>query len=107
MRYCCGGLWGVGNYFAVNASYSDSLFAHKTADVRQLLLAKVLTGYSCDSPEDKTLRQPPTMKHRRCQIPIKNPRYDTVTGVTRKSQVYITYSNEKAYPSYLITYKNG
>ena len=109
MRYSCGGSWGIGNYFAVNASYSDRVFSYvcKTADVKQLLMAKVLTGHSFASEVDKSLRKPPIMKDRRCQISgIEDPRYDTVTGVTRGCRVYITYSNDKAYPCYLITYKN-
>ena len=32
-------------------------------------------------------------------------RYDSVQGNTAGSDVYMVYSNKKAYPSYLITYK--
>lgn len=32
-------------------------------------------------------------------------RYDSVKGFTNGSDVYMVYSNKKAYPSYLITYK--
>ena len=31
-------------------------------------------------------------------------RYDSVSGDTGGSKVYITYDNDKAYPAYLITY---
>jgi hypothetical protein len=32
-------------------------------------------------------------------------RYDSVTGNTGGSEVYMVYANIKAYPSYLVTYK--
>ena len=32
-------------------------------------------------------------------------RYDTVTGVTNGSKVYIVYENGRALPEYLVTYK--
>jgi hypothetical protein len=31
MNFSPGGMWGIGNYFAVNASYSDN-YSHTTAD---------------------------------------------------------------------------
>ena len=32
-------------------------------------------------------------------------RYDTVTGETGGSKVYVVYENGRAYPEYLVTYK--
>lgn len=32
-------------------------------------------------------------------------RYDSVNGTTGGSQIYMIYSNRKAYPEYLITYE--
>lgn len=87
------GMWGAGIYFAVKASYSDKNYAYKVPgeSCKQLLLARVLTGKSKDLAPDRTLRKPPA-------------EYDTVTGTTNGSRVYVVYDHEKAYPAYLITY---
>ena len=101
MRFSNAGMWGMGNYFAVNASYSDG-YAHNLSDgTRQMFLAKVLTGHSITLESDSTLRMPP-IKEPSAQ---RKTRYDTVTGCTQGSQVYIAYANDKAYPFYLISYK--
>ena len=90
-------MWGPAAYFAVNASYSDS-YAHKTEGAfKQLLLARVLTGHSKELPPNSKLRKPPSRED-------GSGDYDTVTGHTSGSQVYMVYDHEKAYPAYLITY---
>ena len=96
-------LWGAGAYFAVKAEYSHS-YAHRTPDkLRQLILAQVLTGKSCScgSKKDSSLTKPP-------QLPEARPGvlYDTVNGETGGSTVYVTYSHDKSYPSYIITYNS-
>ena len=101
MRFSNAGMWGMGNYFAVNASYSDGYAHHLSDGTWQMFLAKVLTGHSITLESDSTLRMPP-IKEPSAQRKI---RYDTVTGCTQGSQVYIAYSNDKAYPFYLISYK--
>ena len=102
MRFSNAGLWGNGNYFAVNASYSHS-YAHPSSDgTRQMFLAKVLTGHSINHRTDSSLRMPPVRQH---STKGGDMRFDTVTGETGGSQVFITYSNDKAYPFYLISYK--
>ena len=102
IRFSNAGLWGNGNYFAVNASYSDSYAHHPSDGTRQMFLAKVLTGYSVTLDSNRNLRMPPV---RQQSVKGGDMRYDTVTGVTGGSKVFITYSNDKAYPFYLITYK--
>ena len=69
--------------------------------VQQMLVAYVLTGYSCFCHPDTTLQKPPFrpggdtgVKHH----------YDSVSGVSGGSKIYITYENGHAYPAYLITY---
>ena len=95
-RFGRAGMWGNGNYFAVNASYSND-YAHCSLNgTRQMFLVKVLTGRSIKLEPDNTLRIPPIVQG--------NLRYDTVNGETNGSQVYIAYSNDKAYPFYLISY---
>ena len=101
MRFSATGKWGQANYFAVNASYSDS-FAHVNASgYREMFLVKLLVGESYDSAPDSSLRMPPKMGVKRGEL---QTRYDTVTGMTRGSRVYMAYDNQKAYPAYLITY---
>ena len=104
MRFSANGMWGRGNYFAVNASYSNSYAYHSANGVKKMLVAWVLTGvsYHC-TPQHYT--KPPV-------IPIGTQgrggiqrRYDSVSGVTGGSKVFITYENNRAYPAYLITYR--
>ena len=102
MRYSREGLWGLGNYFAENAKYASSYayncgYSKTFLDVLQLFLVKVLIGDSCNIPQDKMLRMPPFKANRKAH-------FDTVNGHTHGSRVYITYSNDKAYPVYLISY---
>ena len=100
MRFSNHGMWGKGNYFAVNASYSDN-YSHPCAGGRrQMLVAKVLTGYEYTCSSDPSLTKPP---FREAAGSIRR-RYDCVSGTTGGSQVYITYENDRAYPAYLITY---
>ena len=96
MRFSRSGMWGQGNYFAEKASYSDNYAYQHPNDTKQLFLAKVLTGDTIELKSDTKLRMPP--------IKEGGVRYDTVNGVTHGCRVYISYSNDKAYPFYLITY---
>ena len=103
MRFSSGGTWGLGNYFAVDASYSDR-YAHCECDgIYQMFLARVITGESCRCAPDSSLRMPPEKPRDRN---FSGERYDSVTGTTRGSQVFIIYDNLKAYPLYLITYQS-
>ena len=106
-RYSREGLWGQANYFAVNASYSDA-YAHPLNDLqydsREVILAKVLTGDSCECSQDRKLRMPPLKTSHDKETNLKQVRYDTVSGTTQGSQVFMTYSNDKAYPAYIIVY---
>ena len=63
MRYCHSGLWGRGNYFAVNASYSNDYAHIEAGGVRQMLVAYVLTGHSYHCHSDSTITQPPFRGH--------------------------------------------
>ena len=102
MRFCTKGMWGLGNYFAVNASYSHH-YAHRVSgEKRQMFLTRVITGESCPCESNSSLRMPPTKPSARH---FAGERYDSVTGTTRGSQVFIIYDNVKAYPLYLITYQ--
>lgn len=105
MRLSNDGMWGRGNYFAVNASYSDGFAFQIQSTVmpcKKILAAWVLTGHSYHS-QPQTFRHPP---HREGAEGGVKRRYDSVNGSTGGSKVYITYDNTLAYPAYLITYTN-
>ena len=106
MRHSSQGLWGLANYFAEKASYSDKYALTSLDGTKELLLAKVLTGESFESPPDSSLRMPPE-KPKRSQsssVELKLLRYDSVTGTTYNCRVYMMYANDKAYPAYLVCY---
>jgi len=89
-----------------NASYSNS-YAFQSAKGKQMFLMKVLTGESYNCPPNSSLRMPPNKPLSTTQgsdVQFTQMNYDTVTGNTGGSQVFMTYDNDKAYPAYLITY---
>ena len=100
------GLWGKGNYFAVNASYSHS-YAYSVHDtgMKKLLVAFVLTGLSYHSNQDRSLTMPPYRSEQDDLSGRIKRRYHSVNGVTGGTTVYITYDNNLAYPAYVITYQ--
>lgn len=105
MRFSSKGMWGQANYFAVNASYSNAYAYRTPSGCKEILLAKVLTGDSYACQPDSTIRMPPEKSATTSnKIQLKQVRYDTVNGETNGSQVFMTYSNDKAYPAYLISY---
>jgi len=61
-------------------------------------MASVIVGKEIVLQPDGNLRVPPNQ-------PGTNFPYDSVKGNTGGSDVIMVYSNKKAYPSYLITYK--
>ena len=103
MRFGSAGMWGVGNYFAVDAHYSHSYaHVHVIGGMRQMFLTRVITGESYCCEPDSSLKMPPAKPSARN---FAGERYDSVTGTTRGSRVFIIYDNLKAYPLYLITYQ--
>ena len=99
INYSNAGMWGKANYFAVNASYSHT-YKHTVSDGKfQMFYAKVILGEPKTMRPDGTLREPP-MKEDSTRV-----RHDSVKGKTGGSDVFMVYSNKKAYPEYLITYK--
>ena len=100
MRYSPGGMWGIANYFAVNASYSDAYHHPLPNGSKQMFYARVLIGNTVILQPNNALRMPPP-------INPANPHdlYDSVQGFTGNSDVFMIYTNKQAYPEYLITYK--
>lgn len=106
MRYSGTGLWGRGTYFAENASYSHS-YAYNEHGLKKMFAAWVLTGISYESRPDSNITVPPPRDREEDANRDKvKYLYDTVTGVTGGTRVYITYDNDHTYPAYLIVYKN-
>ena len=110
-RYSSMGMWGTGTYFAVNASYSNS-YAFQSGRNKQMILAKVLTGETVHCPPDNALKKPPRkilwMKAQ-CgtESKFEDELYDSVSGHTIGSDIFVIYDHEKAYPAYLIQYQDN
>ena len=107
MRFSREGMWGQANYFAKNASYSHNYSHLLTDGTREMILARVLTGVSYSCKSDPSLRMPPEKPQRSSRAnQLQQVRYDSVNGETNGSVVYMTYSNDRAYPAYIITYSD-
>ncbi len=107
MRYSNQGMWGTANYFAVNANYSNN-YSYTTSDgCKEIFFVKVLTGDSYRCVSNGSLRKPPQKPRGSAggKVHFTNMDYDSVTGDTNGSQVFMTYDNDKAYPAYLIKYQ--
>jgi hypothetical protein len=103
------GMWGAGAYFAVESQYSVN-YAHRVGDGKQqIVLASVLVGDSVELTSDRTLRKPPTKTRREGDaadgIDFGENRFDSVTGHTGGSQIFVVYSHGRAYPQYLLTFR--
>lgn len=102
-RHSAEGMWGRGSYFAVNASYSHG-YAHPVeSNLRQFFVAKVAIGEAKDMPPNNSLKMPPPKETSDGTFSVDY--YDSVTGITGGSRIYIVYETRKAYPAYLITYQ--
>ena len=96
MQFCTKGMWGRGLYFDEKASYSHS-YAHccPGSSHRQFMLTTLFSG-----DEIRVMPNNPGIQ----MCPQARKRYDTVTGETAGSKVYIVYENGRTYPEYLVTY---
>ncbi|KAI6653609.1 hypothetical protein LOD99_3504 [Oopsacas minuta] len=99
------GMWGKANYFAVNASFCESYqYTDPTTNSKMILQVKLLAGNVAHLPSKSSLTMPPPLPNFMKQQFV-GQRYDTVSGDhTAGSKVYMVYTNERAYPEYLITY---
>jgi hypothetical protein len=98
INYSADGMWGKAIYFAYNSSYSNSYASSLPNGSKQMFMATVLIGKEIELNPDRTLREPPMQ-------PNTNIKYDSIKGNTGGSDVIMVYSNKKAYPQYLITYR--
>ena len=105
LRFSKEGMWGRGNYFAANASYSDG-FAFNAGDgMKKMFAAWVLTGRAYHSPQIRKFTKAPYLKETESSSTAVRISYDSVCGTTQGTRVYVTYDNVHAYPAYLITYR--
>ncbi len=96
INYSNEGMWGRAIYFAVNSSYSHN-YSFNAGPFRQMFMASVLIGKTQESLPKSSFREPG-------YNPVTKLQYDSVSGNTNGSDVFMVYSNKKAYPSYLISY---
>ncbi len=90
-------LYGIGTYFAVNASYSaQNTYAVPAADGTQLMfVARVLTGYHTQGQAD--MKTPP--------VRVAPDLYDSVVDNVQNPFMFVVFHDCQAYPDYLITFK--
>jgi len=100
-------LWGHGIYFAEDASYSAG-YAHKLdGGFKQFFLVDVCVGDSITHAPDSSIRVPPRKHSSSSPLALATERYDSITGVTAGTNVWVIYANSRAYPRWLITYKEN
>ena len=93
-------MWGIGSYFAVNASYSNDYSYHRPDGKKQFFLAEVITGeVHVQHKSDSSIQVAPWNYN-------TDRRYDTSQGKTNGSIIYIAYEDHRAFPKYLLTYSD-
>jgi hypothetical protein len=85
IKYSNTGMWGRGIYFAEKAIYSLNYAFNYKDNIKGMFLALVNLGKVIDLKSDQNIKHPP-------------PDYDSISGDTNGSKVYIVYANKKAYP---------
>ena len=98
--YSNDGMWGNGLYSAQNAKYSCPGYSFPVPG-----LQKTYEVFLCEFVLGDCLKQDPTKGQK--EPPINNNtglRYDSVTGYTGGSDVFIVYKNTKVYPLFLVRY---
>ncbi len=119
MQFSRKGFWGRGIYFAKRSSYSYSYSFTPGSNCmdredgisgeREMFLAKLLVGNQIYMDRHES----PSMQHKCAEltVPPVDPKtglkYNTVSGTTGGSQVWIVYENGRAYPDYLVRYYRG
>ena len=113
---------GAGAYFAVESQYSIHYASNicsgsRTAGQKQIVLTNVLVGDSVQLPHSsntKTLRRPPAKTAAAAhaqesatgiEFATGANAYDSVTGYTGGSQIFVVYAHGRAYPQYLLTFE--
>lgn len=98
--YANNAMWGPGIYSAQNASYSCPGYSWPVpglANTYEVFLCEFILGDSMQQPPTGGQKEPP-------MNPATGLRYDSVSGVTGGSNVFIVYKNTKVYPRFLVRY---
>ncbi|CDW79780.1 poly adp-ribose polymerase member 14-like protein [Stylonychia lemnae] len=104
VRFSQRGMWGFALYFTESLGYIDKngySYKSKSKDntpKKKVFMAKVLLGESKKMPPYNDLRFPPLMPGETTK------RYDSITGNTKQTQVYMIYGNRQVYVEYVIKY---
>ncbi|KAI5624654.1 poly [ADP-ribose] polymerase 14-like [Silurus asotus] len=93
-------MYGLGTYFALNASYSaNPTYSVPATDGTQLMFVTlVLTGHYTQGQRDMIVPPP-----RSSQDP--NDRFDSVVDNMQNPSMFVVFHDCQAYPDYLITFK--
>ncbi|MBN3299572.1 PAR14 polymerase, partial [Amia calva] len=92
--------FGIGVYFAVNASYSARpTFSRPDPNgLQRMYVARVLTG--CYTQGSSSMKVPPP------RSPADpNNRYDSLVDNPQNPSMFVTFHDDQAYPEYLITFQ--
>lgn len=99
MRVASTGLYGVGIYFAVNATYSDHGYVLQNPDKsKEMFLCRVTCGKHVPGKSD--LRRPPPKD---ATVP-NGELYDSVTDSQTVHVMHVVFNNAQAYPEYIVRY---
>lgn len=93
-------VYGLGTYFAVDASYSaNPLYSVPSTDGTQLMFVSlVLTGHYTKGESDMKVPPPHSLQD-------PNDRYDSVVNNMQTPSMFVVFHDCQAYPDYLITFK--
>ncbi|KAF7706609.1 protein mono-ADP-ribosyltransferase PARP14-like [Silurus meridionalis] len=93
-------MYGLGTYFALNASYSaNPTYSVPATDGTQLMFVTlVLTGH-CTQGQRDMIVPPPRSSH------DPNDRFDSVVDNMQNPSMFVVFHDCQAYPDYLITFK--
>lgn len=99
MRVAATGMYGVGIYFAVNATYSDHGYVLQNKDKsKEMFICRVTCGQHV--PGNSALRRPPPK-----DVKVPNGElYDSVTDTGKPNIMHIVFNNAQAYPEYIVKY---
>ena len=75
---------------------------HIFYDIKSFFYAKVAIGQAIKKDPDNKIRVPPLKPNQNGKL---EESFDSILGFTNNSDIFIIYENSRAYPQYLITYK--
>ncbi|GAM19164.1 hypothetical protein SAMD00019534_023390 [Acytostelium subglobosum LB1] len=100
-RFSNQGMWGVATYFADKASYSLTYSSVLPSRHRQMFYARTMLGDCTHIMPNRAFTKPPQKPDNQKGY---TEYYDSISGETGGSKVYMVYENNRAYPEYLLTY---